>query len=63
MLKIGDVVMLKSGGPKMTVISLPSSHTSRHTCEWFDEGGELKRSPFPIDAIRIVSDSRSIKED
>lgn len=33
--KIGDLVQLKSGGPAMTVSSLPSEYSEDYTCEWF----------------------------
>ena len=32
--KVGDVVMLKSGGPKMTISSI-DSNTSKIRCVWF----------------------------
>lgn len=40
-LKAGDVVMLKSGGPKMTVetiskFSSASTGTDKAKCSWFD---------------------------
>jgi uncharacterized protein YodC (DUF2158 family) len=41
--KPGDVVQLKSGGPKMTVSAAESSATGKvqYICEWFD--ADLKR--------------------
>ena len=33
--KIGDVVKLKSGGPSMTVTSLPESRESGYYATWF----------------------------
>lgn len=36
-LKKGDVVQLKSGGPKMTVED-PNTHEGRVGCAWFVEG-------------------------
>lgn len=39
-MKIGDVVMLKSGGPKMTVIELPwDGQPELVACVWFDSIG------------------------
>lgn len=39
-LEIGEVVMLKSGGPKMTVARLadPNDDDPDVGCEWFTEG-------------------------
>ena len=48
--KIGDIVQLKSGGPKMTV----TNHGSKGEiyCSWF--GGSKKESaPFPPDALKV----------
>ena len=46
---IGDVVVLKSGGPKMTV-----EHVDRNTqlllCGWFDDKMK-KQDSFPPDAL------------
>jgi uncharacterized protein YodC (DUF2158 family) len=42
---IGDIVRLKSGGPKMTV----SGYTQISDvviCQWFNSNGELQRSRF-----------------
>ncbi|MDR6873533.1 uncharacterized protein YodC (DUF2158 family) [Bosea sp. BE125] len=33
--KIGDVVMLKSGGPPMTISSSPGSTSDLYGCRWF----------------------------
>jgi len=53
-LKVGDIVQLKSGGPKMTVTSgLLSSQT--HECSWF-ENTELKHGKFPPDAVVVISE-------
>lgn len=39
----GDVVRLKSGGPKMTVLETQSSAV---TCKWFDRNGKLHSDGF-----------------
>ena len=48
-LKIGDVVQLKSGGPKMTICRTgdysPAGPAQGAYCEWFD-GNEKKKSVF-----------------
>ena len=42
-IKPGDVVQLKSGGPRMTVAVVETAPTGRlqYICEWFD--ADLKR--------------------
>ena len=52
--KIGDVVKLKSGGPKMTVTTVDRARSGNPIvwCMWFDEKGPEKReSTFPPDAL------------
>ena len=43
----GDIVQLKSGGPKMTVHSV---EPSRITCQWF-AGSKLERGSFPAESL------------
>ena len=40
--QVGDVVTLKSGGPKMTVVKLADTESdlSAFLCEWFSAAGE-----------------------
>lgn len=46
--KIGDIVVLKSGGPKMTVTEAESS---KHVwTSWF-AGAKSERSRFHVDAL------------
>ncbi|UEP49638.1 DUF2158 domain-containing protein [Burkholderia ambifaria] len=47
-LKMGDVVVLKSGGPMMTIGSL---NTQYARCQWFD-GKELKHGDFGVDSLK-----------
>jgi uncharacterized protein YodC (DUF2158 family) len=52
---IGDVVTLKTGGPRMTVMYAgPVGFASGHwlICEWFDEQGELRQDMFAQDAVQ-----------
>jgi len=35
--KVGDVVVLKSGGPKMTVVGIPIDPTIGIVCAWMDQ--------------------------
>ena len=48
--KVGDVVQLKSGGPKMTVAST-KSNAAGILCTWFDES-DVKSSRFPKEALQ-----------
>ncbi|WP_322041981.1 YodC family protein [Paraburkholderia sp. J67] len=53
---IGDVVTLKSGGPRMTVMYAgPVGFASGHwlICQWFDEQGELRQDMFAQDMVQI----------
>ncbi|MCP3725256.1 YodC family protein [Paraburkholderia sp. CNPSo 3272] len=53
---IGDVVTLKSGGPRMTVMYAgPVGFASGHwlICQWFDEHGELRQDMFAQDMVQI----------
>lgn len=54
----GDVVMLKSGGPTMTVDSVGDHYgTTSVFCTWFD--GKRKQSDaFPITSVEIVEKSK-----
>jgi uncharacterized protein YodC (DUF2158 family) len=50
----GDVVRLKSGGPKMTVTDIDEDQfTGQKTvwCEWFDENRIGKRGDFSLVAV------------
>ena len=40
----GDIVRLKSGGPKMTVLDAKGEAV---TCKWFDRNGKLHSDGFP----------------
>jgi uncharacterized protein YodC (DUF2158 family) len=54
----GDIVKLKSGGPRMTVENLgrdSRSGASRVTCTWF-EGGDVKSHVFPAEALERAGD-------
>jgi uncharacterized protein YodC (DUF2158 family) len=53
-IKAGDVVELKSGGPKMTVEKVgPHNGVERAFCEWFD-GNENKIGGFPVTSLKHV---------
>jgi uncharacterized protein YodC (DUF2158 family) len=51
-LKLGDVVQLKSGGPRMTVDRVDDDGRLIHCC-WF-EGATRKTDVFEIFALRLV---------
>ncbi len=57
-LKVGAVVQLKSGGPKMTIqdigdYSHPGGTENSAKCFWFD-GNEQKVEYFDISGLQIV---------
>ena len=49
-LKVGDVVQLKSGGPKMTIANT-KANPAGILCTWFD-AAEVKSSRFPAEALQ-----------
>ncbi|WP_045027960.1 YodC family protein [Draconibacterium sediminis] len=62
--KQGDVVRLKSGGPKMTIenyyvhVGISSSSVSDHLvdCTWFDNNGVLQSRTFEQDSLKKEDD-------
>lgn len=52
-LEVGDTVMLKSGGPRMTVSRI--LNRGRVRCDWFD-GQEPKFRTFDPDTLERVED-------
>ncbi|HEY3598809.1 MAG TPA: YodC family protein [Paraburkholderia sp.] len=53
---IGDVVTLKTGGPRMTVTyagPVASAIGDWLVCQWFDEHGELRQEMFEQDKVRL----------
>jgi uncharacterized protein YodC (DUF2158 family) len=56
----GDVVMLKSGGPSMTVVSTAEDEI---TCLWFGDEGELFREAIPAIALESVFSAIGDEED
>ncbi|HTH62033.1 MAG TPA: YodC family protein [Paraburkholderia sp.] len=52
----GDVVTLKTGGPRMTVMHAGPGGFSNGNwliCQWFDDQGELRQDQFPQDVVQI----------
>ncbi|MEB8537023.1 YodC family protein [Acidithiobacillus ferriphilus] len=51
---VGDVVKLKSGGPDMTVKSIPERPYGNYYCQWF-AGKKLESGGFPEDSIELAN--------
>jgi uncharacterized protein YodC (DUF2158 family) len=51
--KVGDIVKLKSGGPDMTVQTVPDSGGRVFACQWF-AGKKLEIGRFPGDSLDLV---------
>ena len=61
---VGDVVRLKSGGPKMTVsmrlATAVGSPSNRVKCSWWDPSkNDMRSETFGNDALEAVEDSES----
>lgn len=50
---VGDIVKLKSGGPDMTVNSVPEAGSKYYSCQWF-AGKKLESGRFPEDSLEKV---------
>ena len=57
-LEIGDTVRLKSGGPRMTVMSFTGATGKSALCAWF-VGDENKQNVFSIDALELWEEAKS----
>ena len=52
-IQTGDVVVLKSGGPSMTVKSVGDYYgTLTAWCDWFD-GKKATHGTFPVTSLRL----------
>ena len=49
--KIGDIVILKSGGPEMTIVGESHLIDNGFEVKWFNMDEELMDSEFPEDAL------------
>ena len=59
--EIGQVVQLRSGGPKMTIHSLVSDGDV--VCQWF-EGNDVHERNFPNEVLKkVVTGGGSRRED
>ncbi len=52
---IGDTVVLKSGGPVMTVVELDVGSDNQVACRWY-EGTKFQIDYFPTAALRPPDD-------
>jgi uncharacterized protein YodC (DUF2158 family) len=50
---VGDIVKLKSGGPEMTIQTLPEPLAEAYRCQWF-AGKKLEAGAFPSDSLELV---------
>jgi uncharacterized protein YodC (DUF2158 family) len=62
-LQIGDIVQLKSGGPKMTVHEPSATRVGPRSaglvcCQWF-AGSKLEEGFFPANALNKVIETES----
>ncbi|MGD0669325.1 MAG: DUF2158 domain-containing protein [Bryobacteraceae bacterium] len=56
--RVGNVVQLKSGGPKMTITYVGDQYgTPVVSCSWFD-GTTEKTGRFPPGALKITPDAQ-----
>ncbi|MBX3267048.1 MAG: DUF2158 domain-containing protein [Acidobacteria bacterium] len=53
--KIGEIVRLKSGGPKMTVKDIVDDDLGTVECEWFSKDGEIRSAIFKADTLKVSS--------
>ena len=57
-LKLGDTVVLNSGGPVMTVTGLNAGYSDHDiVCSWFLENGERKSDVFPPESLKHARDT------
>ena len=49
--KKGDVVVLNSGGPRMTVVSVDADETETVNCKWFDSLNAFMSAGFGASEI------------
>jgi uncharacterized protein YodC (DUF2158 family) len=56
-IKVGDVVRLKSGGPKMTV---QERYENEWLCKWFDSKKETRCEPFGEVLLEIVRETPGV---
>ena len=56
--KAGDVVKLKSGGPKMTIEKIGATSSANEEnvahCVWFDKDEQMKDGKFTLASLMLV---------
>lgn len=67
-INIGDIVVLKSGGPKMTATGFIDAKHSKIEVDsinvvWMDKVGVLHRDYFDINLLDICSDAEKVELD
>jgi uncharacterized protein YodC (DUF2158 family) len=62
----GDLVMLRSGGPVMTVFDVCDSETCTGPlevlCGWFDCEGHVQHCKFPLPVVRKITDGNFVPD-
>lgn len=62
-LKIGDVVILKSGGPAMTIVGESHLIDDGFEVKWFNVDEELQDGEFPEDALEKEDEDEDEEEE
>ncbi len=57
---LGDVVVLKSGGPKMTIFN--KIYQGQVNVKWFNVDGKVDTALFPVECL-ILAVELKVKED
>ena len=57
--KTGDIVILRSGGPSMTVKEYPDPDSPEVICQWFKKDGDLMEKGFHQDTLELDEDPSS----
>lgn len=58
-LEVGDLVRLKSGGPRMVVSKVFDNLANTARCQWFDGGGHIQDDSFYVDTLIVVEEKKS----
>ena len=54
-IKPGDIVVLQSGGPKMTVTEVkPINNVVKAWCSWFVTGDKEEKGVFPVASLKKI---------
>lgn len=56
--KVGDIVQLKSGGPKMTVTNTNTGSKDVIHTSWF-AGSKKEAGAFPVQALLLMKDEQT----